>query len=300
MYKLVAIDLDGTLLNSYGEVSIKNKYAIKKAIDNKVEVVLSSGRPIMSVKNLANELGCNNYIICGNGSITYDIANEEIIYHRFIEKAKVLQIIRICEENSIFYNVYTKDTILTKSLNYNILFYNQENATKPEEKKTHIYQMQNIEEYVKNREEEDYLKITICDNNKTIFNSILKKLKIIKEVEILEVAHMSRKLIKDGTDKIEIAYYYTEITSTNVDKWQAIENLAKSLEIHPQEVMAIGDNMNDAQMIKNSGLGIVMGNAAPYIKEMADEIVADNNNSGVAEAIEKYILQEEQIEKPLV
>lgn len=291
MYKLVAIDLDGTLLNSYGEVSIKNKEAIKKAMDNKVEVVLSSGRPIMSVKNLANEIGCNNYIICGNGSITYDIPNEQVIYHRFIEKLKVLQIIRICEENSIFYNVYTKDTILTKNLNYNILFYHQENATKPEKKKTRIHQIQNIEEYVKNREEEDYLKITICDNDKTIFNSILRKLKIIKDVEILEVSHMSRKLIKDGTDKIEIAYYYTEITSTNVDKWQAIENLAKSLNIQPQEVMAIGDNMNDAQMIKKAGLGIVMGNAAPYIKKMADEIVADNNNSGVAEAIEKYILK---------
>ena len=291
MYKLVAIDLDGTLLNSYGGVSIKNKEAIKKAMDNKVEVVLSSGRPIMSVKNLANEIGCNNYIICGNGSITYDIPNEQVIYHRFIEKLKVLQIIRICEENSIFYNVYTKDTILTKNLNYNILFYHQENATKPEKKKTRIHQIQNIEEYVKNREEEDYLKITICDNDKTIFNSILRKLKIIKDVEILEVSHMSRKLIKDGTDKIEIAYYYTEITSTNVDKWQAIENLAKSLNIQPQEVMAIGDNMNDAQMIKKAGLGIVMGNAAPYIKKMADEIVADNNNSGVAEAIEKYILK---------
>ena len=57
-------------------------------------------------------IGCNNYIICGNGAITYDIQNEEIIYNRFLEKNKVLQIIRICEENSIFYNVYTKEVML--------------------------------------------------------------------------------------------------------------------------------------------------------------------------------------------
>lgn len=292
MYKLVAIDLDGTLLNSYGEVSNKNKEAIQKAIKKNVEVVLTSGRPIMSVKNLANEIGCNNYMICGNGAITYDIQNDKIVYNKFLEKAKVLQIIRICEENSIFYNVYTKDTILTKNLNYNILFYNQENASKPEDKKTRITIMQNIEEYIQNREEEDYLKITICDNNKVIFGSIIRKLRTIKDVDVLDVAHMSRKIIKDGTENVSMEYFYTEITNTNVDKWQAIENLIEKLQIKREEVIAIGDNINDAEMVKNAGLGIMMGNSAPYIKEMADIVVSDNDNDGVAEAIEKYILTE--------
>ena len=292
MYKLIAIDLDGTLLNSYGEVSNKNKEIIQKAIEKNVEVVLASGRPIMSVKNLANEIGCNNYMICGNGAITYDIQNEEIIYDRFLEKSKVLQIIKICEENSIFYNVYTKDTILTKSLNYSILFYNQENATKPEDKKTRITLMQNIEEYIKNREDEDYLKITICDNDKIIFGSIIRKLRTIKDIEVLDVEQMSRKIIKDGTDNVSLEFFYTEISNTNVDKWKAIENLIEKLEIKKEEVIAIGDNVNDSQMVKNAGLGIMMGNSAPYIKEIADVIVNDNNNDGVAEAIEKYILTE--------
>lgn len=292
MYKLVAIDLDGTLLNSYGEVSNKNKETLKKAIEKGVEIVLSSGRPIMSVKNLANEIGCNNYMICGNGAITYDIQNEEIIFNRFLEKSKVLQIIKICEQNSIFYNVYTKDTILTKSLNYNILFYHQENATKPEDKKTRITIIQDIEEYIKNRKEEDYLKITICDNDKIIFSSIIRKLKTIKDVDILDVAHMSRKIIKDGTENVSIEYFYTEITNTNVDKWQAIKNLIEKLQIKREEVIAIGDNINDAQMVKEAGLGVIMQNAAPYIKEMADVIVKDNNNDGVAQTIENYILKE--------
>ena len=68
MYKLIAIDLDGTLLNSYGEVSIDNKEAIKNAISKGIQVVLASGRPIISVKNLANALNTNKYIICGNRS----------------------------------------------------------------------------------------------------------------------------------------------------------------------------------------------------------------------------------------
>lgn len=292
MYKLVAIDLDGTLLNSYGEISNKNKEMLQKAIQKGTEVVLASGRPIMSVKNLANEIGCNHYIICGNGAITYDLQKEEIIYNRFLEKSKVLQIIKICEENSIFYNVYTKDTILTKNLNYNILFYHQENASKPENRKTRISIVEDIYEYVKNRKEEDYLKITVCDNDKVIFGSIIRKLRMIKDTDVLDVAHMSRKMIKDGTDKVSIQYYYTEITNTKVDKWQAIEDLIQKLQIKKEEVIAIGDNINDAEMVKNAGLGIMMGNAAPYIKEMANVIVKDNDNDGVAEAIDKYILTE--------
>ena len=68
MYKLIAIDLDGTLLNSYGEVSMENKKAIERAVENGAYIVLASGRPIMSVRNLANELNANKYIICGNRS----------------------------------------------------------------------------------------------------------------------------------------------------------------------------------------------------------------------------------------
>ena len=292
MYKLVAIDLDGTLLNSYGEISNKNKDSLKKAIEKNVEIVLASGRPIASVKNLANEIGKCNYIICGNGAITYDIPNEKIIYNQFMSKAKVLKIINICEENSIFYSIYTEEGILTKRLNYNVLLFNQENANKPEDKKTKISIVDNMEEYIQNRKEEDYLKISVCDNDKVVFGSIIRKLRTISNIDVLDVAHMSRKKIKDGTDQVLLEYFYTEITNINVDKGEALKDLAQKLNIKDEEVIAIGDNINDSQMVKNAGLGVIMDNAAPYIKEMADYIAKDNDNDGVAEVIDKYILEE--------
>lgn len=285
MYKLVAIDLDGTLLNSYGQISEVNRETIKKAQERGIQIVLSSGRSTSSVKNLAEDLGGNEYIICGNGSLIYDLPNRKIIYDKFIDKNKVLQIIQICEQNSIYYNVYTEDMVIAKSLDNNVLFYHQENANKPDGKKTKINLVENIYEYVNNLQDENILKFTISDKSSIIFNSIIKKLREIKDIDVLDVAHMSRKIIKAGTEEVSLEYYYTEITSENVDKWNAIKWLADKLKISKDEVIAIGDNINDKLMIENAGLGVAMGNSDPAIKEIADKVVANNNENGVAEAI---------------
>lgn len=285
MYKIIAIDLDGTLLNSYGQISEKNMFALRNAQEQGIQIVLASGRSTNSVKNIANDIGNNRYIICGNGSLIYDLQKEEIIYDKFIEKKKVLQIIKICEQNSIYYNVYTENMVIAKNLNNNVLFYHQENANKVESKKTKINLVDDIYKYVENLDNENILKFTISDTSSIIFNSIIRKLREIKNIDVLDVAHMSRKIIKSGTDEVSLEYYYTEITSKNVDKWNAIEWLAKKLDIQREEIMTIGDNINDKIMIENAGLGVAMGNSAPYIKEIADKVVANNNEDGVAEAI---------------
>lgn len=290
MYKLMAIDLDGTLLNSYGEVSPDTRKALLEAKESGTEVVLASGRPISSTESLAVELGVDNYLISGNGSAVYDIKKQEIIYDRFLSKEQVLKIAEICEQNSFFYNVYTEDEVIASSLSYNILFYHKENLKKVEEKRTHINVVQNIKEYIEQSGKEKFLKITVCDETKFIFNSIMRKLKEIEGIDVLEVAYMSRKKIKSGTDDVDIQYYYTEITNENVNKWSAIEFLLDKLNIKKEEVITIGDNMNDKEMILEAGLGVVMGNSNPQMKEIADEIVADNNSEGVLEAINKFVL----------
>lgn len=287
MYKLIAIDLDGTLLNSYGIVSEKNKQALIEANKKGAEIVIASGRSTNSVKNIANDLGICNYIICGNGSLIYDLQHEEIIYDKFIDKKKALQIIEICEQNSIYYNIYTENMVIAKSLNNNVLFYHQENANKPDSKKTKINLVQNIYDYVDKLQNQNILKITISDNDNIIFNGIIRKLREIRDIDVLDVAHMSRKMIKSGTEEVSLEYYYTEITSKNVDKWYAIEYLIDKLNINKEDIMTIGDNVNDKLMIENAGCGVVMGNSAPYIKEIADMVVADNNQDGVAQAVEK-------------
>ena len=285
MYKLIAIDLDGTMLNQYGVVTEKTKEAIAKAQQCGIEVIIASGRPIDSIKTIAKEIKSEKYFISGNGAIIYDIAKEEIIYENTLKKQKVLEIIKICEENSIYYNIYTEKEIVAKSLQCNVLYYHKENAFKSEEEKTHINIVDNVYDYIESREEK-IVKITICDSNQAIFNSIMRKLKEVDEIEILDVSHMSRKMIRQGTEEIPIEYFYTEISAKNVDKWNAIKFLMEKMNIKTQEIMAIGDNINDKKMIENAGLGIAMGQSNPTIKEIATQVTESNIEDGVAKTIE--------------
>lgn len=285
MYKLAAIDLDGTMLNQYGIVTQRTKQAIEEAQQRGIEVIIASGRPMDSIKAIAEEIKSEKYFISGNGAIIYDIQNDKIIYENTLKKQKILDIIKICEENSIYYNIYTEKEIIAKSLQCNVLYYHKENLNKDEKNKTHINIVENIYDYIVDRNEK-VVKITICDNNQVIFNSIMRKLKEIEEIEVLEVSHMSRKIIRQGSVDVPIEYFYTEISAQNVDKWNAIEFLKEKMQIKTEEIVAIGDNVNDKKMIENAGLGIAMGESAPAIKEVANQVTGSNNEDGVAQALE--------------
>lgn len=288
MYKLIAIDLDGTLLNSYGEISQGNREAIEYALKNNVEVVLASGRDPKTMEKISLNLGINNYLIAGNGASIYDIKQEKNIYEKFIKQEKALKIIQICKDNSIFLNLYTDKGIITESLNFNVKVFNSENTHKALEKQTNIEVVNDLYQYTKENKL-NILKIIICDESKIIFNNIIQKLKMIGGVEVLDVEHMSRKKIRIGTEEIDVEYFYTEISSKNVDKWNAIEFLIEKLQIKKEEVICIGDNINDKKMVENAGIGIAMGNSALAVNNIGDFITEDNNSDGVKIAIYKYI-----------
>ena len=289
MYKLIAIDLDGTMLNSYGIVTEKTKNAILNAQNKGIEVIIASGRPIDSIRTIAKEIKSEKYFISGNGAILYDIKNDKILYENTLNKNKVLEILKICEENSIFYNIYTEKEIISKSLNYNVLYYYKENLNKDEENKTHINIVENIYNYVLDHDEK-IVKITICDKHQMIFNSIMKKLKEISGIEVLEVSHMSRKIIRQGTEDVPIEYYYTEISAKDVDKWNAIKILADKNKIKEEEIVAIGDNANDKKMIENAGLGVAMKGSTPNIINIAKYVTDTNDNDGVAMVLNNLII----------
>ena len=292
MYKMITTDLDGTLLNSYGQITERTKEVLLKAQEKGVYIVLASGRVSSSTKSFADLIGLKGYIISGNGSVITDLNTGEDIYTNVMDKETVLEVISICEENSISYNLYTLKDVYTKKIENNILFYHMENKKLPEEKRIKINICENIEKLVKDTPNLKVSKITICDKDRMIFNSIIRKLRKIDNVNVLDVSHSSRKVITVGTEAVEIKYNYTEVSKKNVDKWTAIMYLAKELNIEYSDIICIGDNANDIKMVEECGLGVIMENAAPQYKEKADFVTLDNDNDGVAFVIEKYILNE--------
>lgn len=290
MYKLIAIDLDGTLLNEYSMIPEATVQVLRQAKEKGVEIVLASGRPANSIITFARNLGIDNYLIAGNGSLLYDIQNNENIFDAFFDKEHALEIANICEENSVYYNAYTEREIIASSLKYNVLVYEKENLNKPEGQRTHINIVPNIRDYIAQSDCNEYLKMTICDESKIVFDNILRKLEKVQDIEILKPEWMSKKYFKHGTSEFSLQYYFSEITKKDINKWVALEKLAEKLDIKKEEIIAIGDNVNDEVMIRNAGLGIAMGNATNEIKNIADYTTDSYTDEGVRKAIEKFIL----------
>lgn len=289
MYKLIAIDIDGTLLDSYGSIGKETKEGLIKAKEKGVEIVLASGRPIKSTMSIAKELGIDNYIISGNGSIVLDVKKDELIFEGFLDKEEVFRVAKFCEDNSIYYNVYTTEEIICGQIKYNTIFYHTENTYKPADKKTDINLVDNTYRYIKSLKDPKFLKITIADESEKIFSNIIKKLKENENLTILDTSYMSRKIIRQGSFNVEINYFYTEITRKNINKWVGIEALINKLGIKKEKVIAIGDNFNDTEMIENAGLGVAMENASDDIKRLADYVTSTNDDEGVLNVINKYI-----------
>jgi len=209
----------------------------------------------------------------------------------------VITLVKICDENNIYYTLNTEKYILSKKLNYNLLYYYYENSKKKEAKKTNINIVENIEKYVEENDIGQVTKITISDENKSIFNGIMKKINNISGINVLEVSNMSRKIIKSGTEQNELNYYYTEITKENVDKWSTLKKLADHLKIKESEIAAIGDNINDLKMIQNAGCGIIMGESSLVSKNLGKPIVKSNNLSRSCRSNRKIYNKPDRLQK---
>ena len=290
MYKFVGIVIDGTLLNSNGELSERTILAVKRVIEKGVRVVLTSGRVTNSVEMIAEKVNADKYLICDNGASIYDVAQNKTIWSREIEKSTVLDLIKTCIENDIYYMVFTDKEIIVKDLRHMALaFYKQRHNCKDEATGVTQFKYAGIE-YIE-RIEKPIRRIVVCDQDRTIYNSIVKKLTKFNDIELMASPHISNKIIKNSDKTIILSYSYAEILPKNANKWSAIKELISRIGgISESEVMAIGDNFNDVSMIENAGLGVAMNNGATVAKEVARVVAPTNDEDGVATVLERYIL----------
>lgn len=285
MYKLIAIDIDGTLLNSKSELTDGTIEILKQASERGIYIVLTSGRMTSVIKEFCQKIGADKFLIAENGASIVDLQTNELIYKKYISKKVVLDIVDMCEENDIYYMIYTNKELIVKNLKHMALFFYKQNYNPNARLETHIADRRYIELL-----KDDFTKIMICDEDRVIYNSIVNRLRKNSDIDVMDIPHISTKVLNIGTEEKVISYSYADISAKGTNKWSAIEALITTLGIKSEEVIAIGDNINDMQMIRNAGLGVAMANGSPALKEIADEIAPSNDDDGVAYIVKKYTL----------
>lgn len=266
MYKLIAIDMDGTLLNDQKQISAQNIKAISYAKSKGVKIVLATGRPIEGIKPYLKTLDLisdDEYSINFNGGVIYNNLSNEIISSTTISGLELKKLYEV-----------------SKKLNANIhAFMLNVGCITPK-----------MSKYTEYETRLNNINATIID-----FNDIKDDDKIIKAMFIDEPDYLDNYLneiplwITNDYSTAKSAPFFFEMMNKNVDKWQGVKKLADFLNIKDDEIICIGDAGNDLPMIKNAKLGIAMQNSTKDVLQAADFITKDNNSDGVAYAIYKYI-----------
>ncbi len=262
MIKLLAVDIDGTLLNSKHIITDKTIEALEYATNKGVHVVLSTGRPVQGIYDIYDQLGLNTPAITYNGAIVLEHKEGPIIYECSLLPEDTKAIIDQGNLLDTTIAIWYKSKLYTNKLND--LAYEYSNISNVPPK---LYE--NLNEICEN----GATKVLYYDTTLTITN-LLQSLKGVFSNDV--TFQTSRP-------------YFLEFVNKRVSKATALTKLEKHYGISSNQIMSIGDGFNDLAMLNYSGIGVAMGNAPKEIKDQADFVTADCNHDGVAEAIYKYI-----------
>lgn len=274
-YKLICTDLDGTLLNDEKEISKRDAEALRKAYANGVKVAFSTGRIYTSAKFYAHNLGISPYIVSSNGGYVRSYDEVKPLYNLSLNRKQFDNICSIIEKYKVNFLFNTSDTIIT--------------TTPFDENDPHVKTNKvAISDDLK-------IKFQVLDDIRKAYDEfsgeILKALFLFNE-DISIINDIRCDLLSFGNlDVSSSSSTDLEILPKGICKFNGINALAKTLNINPKEIVYFGDSENDSSMIQGAGLGIAMGNASEDIKAMADYITDTNCNSGIAKAIDKFILE---------
>lgn len=263
---MLCLDIDGTLLNSNHQITKETKEAIRKvAREKKLHVVLVSARMPKGIVFLQKELGIDGYIICYSGSLILD-KDGNIIFNRQIDSKVTDDILRCVNEFNVSINLYKDNRWIIERRD----------------------SWSDIESSIVGFEPEINNFSQIINVNDNIGPN--KILILGDKDENLKVYKMLKDKFEDCINIYPSKPTYLEIMNKDACKTEAIIQLLKLLDIKQSEVIAIGDNYNDVDMITFAAVGIAMGNAPEEVKKISDYVTATNNENGVAKAVYKYFI----------
>lgn len=261
-FKMIAIDIDGTLLNKDKKILFETKQDIKEAYNKGIIICICTGRAYPAAKRYVDELCLDIPLILYNGSRILMNNGAEIIFNKTIDKEVSNSVFDIINMNDGTFCFWKEDTLYFNKNNEYTAYYEKLTGIKP----TIII---------------DYDESIFTNINKFLWFDTPENLMFIKNNILNNVA---------GIDCFKSQNYILEIVPTGINKGEAIKFLANYYNIDISEVIAIGDDENDVSMIMAAGLGVAMKNAKDCVKEVADYISSSNEENGVGKVINKFIL----------
>lgn len=267
MYKIIALDMDGTLLNEKKEITPKTKEALQKAKDKGIKIVLASGRPIEGLYKYLHELDLvqdGQYVLSYNGCLVQETKSKKIICEMGLKGSDLS---------------YTYE--IAKKLNVNIHAFSATRGLITPKMNT----------YTKYEADVNGIEASVVSFEDLDPSEDIIKIMFIDEPEILEEA--IKKIPKELYEKYTVvrsAPFFLEVINKESNKGVGLKALADSLGVKEEEVIACGDANNDLEMLEYAGLGVAMENATDDVKEIANYQTKSNNEDGIAEVVNKFIL----------
>lgn len=269
--KLVAIDLDGTLLNSRHRLSARNRAAIESAQQLGVAVVLATGKTRQAAEDLIDTLGIAAPGVYMQGLITYN-ADGSVRTRIVMDRETVSRVISLGEEYGFGALAYSDNRAFSLRVD--------EFAIKMTEYgEPHVETVANWSKLLDS-----------TDINKVVLYGEESRVTAIREAideRLGSAVHVTRANV-DGM---------IEVLPANTSKGRAVKRLLDELGIDPANALAAGDGENDIEMLQAVGIGIAMGNASQVLKDIADVVVPSNDEDGVAVALEAYVLGEKAVQE---
>ncbi|PTX53985.1 hypothetical protein C8P63_12441 [Melghirimyces profundicolus] len=240
-FKLIALDIDGTLLNEKGQISEANRKAIAEAREKGIHVVLSTGRSISTCSQFAESLKLDSYLVTVNGSEIWDCAGN-LLERNILDVACIQTMWELTKKYKTRFWAVTIDKVWREEFPTDISLH-------------------------------QWLKYGFDIDDDVVRERVLEEL---SQNHQLEISNSSPTNI--------------EVNAAGVNKAKGLINVCRRLGISMDEVIAMGDSLNDIAMIKEAGCGVAMGNAQDIVKEAADWITGSNVENGVAQAIRYWVL----------
>lgn len=282
MIKLVASDLDGTIIDKNNFIVDDNFKAIEYLNNNNTSFVICTGKTYPITKNICSKINAT-YGIFGNGNQIINLKTGQEIYKNLLSVDDILTCINIAKNHNLHVHIYTDKEVVSEELLYlDLRNYKLQTSTKSE----HAMEFKivdDIKNYIKTNKPK-VCKLVISSNNST--NSV--KEEILSKLDVS--ATTIRKFGKYKDIVLDKEYEYIDVMPQGVNKNTALKILGDYLNVSSTEMLTIGDNLNDLDMVKNAGVGVAVANAYDELKQIANYTTTKSvDNGGFAEAVYKFV-----------